>query len=346
MFKRIKNLRVFLNDSDKKNMFKIIKEVIQFTFVKKAIPTDYFRKYLYRNDVFNIKNYLSYKEYNGILLSNKIVFHEVSALLENKLCFHLICEKHGINTPQLISYNFKNMFYYNNRPIILQNLNQLSTFFENVFTTEKINILFLKPVDGIGGKGCFLLYKDNLKKQLLEREQQLLNTSFLHEEYIVQHANINTIHANSINTLRIVTSIDNKHEIQVVSVLMRFGVGKSITDNTHTGGFYISVDITTGKLTGIGRQDIVMGGNVFIEHPDSKQVLEGFKVPFFKEACDLVLEANPYFPSKIIGWDVAIATTGPVIIEANHNPSLHMSDVAYGGYCKHPIIKEILKDIS
>lgn len=346
MLKRIKNLGVFLNDSDKKNAFKIIKEIIQFTYIKKAIPTDYFRKYLYRNDVLNIKNYLSYKEYNSILLSNKIVLPEVSALLQNKLCFHLVCEKYGIKTPKLISYNFKNSFYYNSKPITLQNLEHLMAFFENVFTTEKVNALFLKPIDGIGGKGCFLLHKENLKNQLLDSEQRLLNNSFLHEEYVLQHPDVNTIHDKSINTLRIVTSIDKKHVSQVVSVLMRFGVGKSITDNLSTGGFYISVDLATGQLAGIGRQDVVMGGNVFTAHPDSKQVLEGFKVPFFKQACDLVLEANRYFPNRIIGWDVAITATGPVIIEANHNPSLDVSDIAYGGYCKHPSIKEILKDIS
>ncbi|WP_372756415.1 sugar-transfer associated ATP-grasp domain-containing protein [Mariniflexile sp.] len=346
MLQRIKYLNVFIKDPDKKRPLTIFKEIIQYSWVKRVIPTDYFRKYLYRTDIKNITNYLSYKQYYSILLSKKLVFPEVSALLHNKLSFHLLCEKHQINTPKLYCYNIKSQFYYNNSFVSVENTNELVKFFLKIYQDNNIESLFLKPIDGIGGQGCFLLHKDNLKEQLIEKQQLLLNQSYLHEAYIIQHPEINHIHSNCVNTLRIVTYIDYNNKVHVVSVFMRFGIGKSITDNTHTGGFYIGVDTMTGKLSGVGRQDVNMGGKVFTKHPASNEVLEGFKVPFFKEACLLVQEANLIFPNRIVGWDVAITKTGPVIIEANHNPSLHVSDVAYGGYCNHPIIKEILQEIN
>ncbi len=46
----------------------------------------------------------------------------------------------------------------------------------------------------------------------------------------------------------------------------------------------------------------------------------------------------------MIGWDVAISENGPLIIEGNDNNSLFMSDIAYGGYLKHPLFKEILEE--
>ncbi|MFD1162246.1 MULTISPECIES: sugar-transfer associated ATP-grasp domain-containing protein [Hwangdonia] len=346
MLSRIKNLNVFLNDSDKKSFLKIIKEVIHFSWIKKALPTDYFRKYLYRRDVTDYTSYLSFKEYNSILSSKQLVFPEISALLNNKLSFSLLCKTNHIKTPKLFSYHIKNRFYFNDKIFVIHTENDLLSFFENVFETQNIDALFLKPLQGIGGQGCILLNKNNLKNKIQHAKKSLLKASYLHQECIEQHTEINKIHAKSINTLRCVTYIDKENKIHIVSIFMRFGVGNSVTDNVTSGGFYIAVNTETGVLQGQGRQSVVMGGNVFNNHPNSNFKLDGFKIPYFTEACDLVKYAALYFPSRIIGWDVAITHTGPIIIEGNHNPDLQTSDTAYGGYCKSPIIKEILKEIN
>ncbi len=131
----------------------------------------------------------------------------------------------------------------------------------------------------------------------------------------------------------------------ILSVLMRFGIENSIVDNTSAGGFFISVDMNSEMLQDLGRQDFTKGARVFIKHPDTNILLENFKVPFFFDACDLAKKATKYLPNKIVGWDIAISPTGPIIIEGNHSPSLHMSDVAYGGYCNNPLIKEILNNL-
>ena len=48
---RIKHINVFFKDPDKKGILRIIKEAIHFALLKKTVPTDYFRKFLYRKDV-------------------------------------------------------------------------------------------------------------------------------------------------------------------------------------------------------------------------------------------------------------------------------------------------------
>jgi D-alanine-D-alanine ligase-like ATP-grasp enzyme len=127
---------------------------------------------------------------------------------------------------------------------------------------------------------------------------------------------------------------------------MRFGQGLSWTDNTSGGGFSVAVNGETGALEGPGRQEITKGAGVFYEHPDTHFKFDGFSIPYFKEACDLVKNCAQHFPSRLIGWDIAITEEGPVVIEGNHNPGLHVSDMAYGGYMKHPLIKEILDEIN
>ena len=205
--------------------------------------------------------------------------------------------------------------------------------------------IFLKPIESSGGSGCFTLHKESVKSQLDLYGDALLNNSFIHQEIIQQHEDINKIHKKTINTLRIDTYIDKDKKTHVLSVLMRFGIGNSIIDNSCSGGFSISVNLLTGKLQGIGRQVLPKGGNVYLKHPDSKVVLENFKVPFFDEACKLAISASNRLPTRLVGWDIAITQNGPVIVEGNEGPALHLTDVAYGGYCKHPIIQEILSEI-
>ena len=47
---------------------------------------------------------------------------------------------------------------------------------------------------------------------------------------------------------------------------------------------------------------------------------------------------------RIIGWDVAISITGPIIVEGNSDYAIRVNDQAYGGYLAHPVLKEILDE--
>ena len=62
-------------------------------------------------------------------------------------------------------------------------------------------------------------------------------------------------------------------------------------------------------------------GDVFHKHPTTKEKIVGFKVPMFKEAIELVKEAAMIIPEiGYVGWDIAISTNGPVIVEGNSYP--------------------------
>lgn len=346
MINRLKNFKVFFRDKNKKNYFKIVKELIHFAYVKKELPIDYFRKYLYRKNINDYTNYLSLKEYYSIIDSKKILVPEIASLLDNKLSFAFFTEKTKIPTPKLISYNIKNITFYNASPFPVSNKSDLINFFSLVYNNAKTEDLFLKPIDGIGGYGCILLNKNKLEEQIMKNGDQILSGNYIHQEKISQHDAINTIHANSVNTLRVNTYLDKKGECYILSALMRFGSGNSITDNVSSGGFYVAVNIEEEILEGVGKQGITSGGDIYEYHPNSNIKLNGYKLPYIKEAINTAKLAALKTPTRIIGWDIAITNEGPVIIEGNTNPSLHMADITYGGYCKHPIIKEILKDVN
>ncbi|GAA3607009.1 sugar-transfer associated ATP-grasp domain-containing protein [Flavivirga amylovorans] len=345
MASKLKLLGVFFKDKNKKGWLRIFKELLHFAWIKKEIPIDYIRKFLYRKEITDYKNYLSLKEYVSIIESPKMLIPEIASITDNKLSFSLYCRENKLPSPKLISYNLRNTFFSNDTIVLINTKSELHSFFKNVLFKSHKKKLFLKPLDSSGGKGCILLEEVNLKNQIEEFSEALLKNSYVHQEIVIQHPVISKIYSSSVNTLRIDTYIDQQQNIYVLSALMRFGIGGSFIDNASSGGLYVSVNIDTGELKGKGWQDIAKGGHEFAEHPDSKTILNGYAIPFVTESCDLVKIACKSLPNRIVGWDVAITVDGPIIIECNYGPSLHMTDVAYGGYCKHEKIQEILKEI-
>ena len=55
----------------------------------------------------------------------------------------------------------------------------------------------------------------------------------------------------------------------------------------------------------------------------------------------MALVAAHHLPYPLVGWDVAIAPEGPVLIEGNHNPDYHDDDRASGGYLAPRVISAL-----
>ena len=187
MLNRISHLKVFFNDPDKKGIFKIIKEMIIYGWIKKELPTDYFRKFLYRKDIIDFKNYLSLNQFYCIIKSKKMVFPEISSILNNKLSFSFFFEQYSFPIPKLISYNLKNYYHFNDTVSMITNKSELAIYFINIFEEAKEEKLFLKLLDALSGKGAILLNKKTLNEQLENHGDILLNNSYIHQKVLEQH---------------------------------------------------------------------------------------------------------------------------------------------------------------
>lgn len=207
--------------------------------------------------------------------------------------------------------------------------------------TKKHSSFIAKPIDGDGGRGVVKYsisdYKsiNELFAVLLLRKQNLL------EECIIQNSKINKIYSKSVNSLRLFTFYDG-NAVYVVNSVFKLGNG-GITDNFSGGSMYTFLN-DSGKVIvpAIDKDD-----NIYVKHPISHEKIEGFLVPFYMEACNMVKETSLIIPDvKYIGWDVAITDIGPVIIEGNCYPGVFQvkpSLKKHGGlipkYEKHMIIK-------
>ncbi len=341
--KQQNRLLIFLKDPNKKSLFKMFKESMYLWISKKEIPFYYF-KYLYRKNVINYKDYVSTKEAHNIQF--KDVFHkpEHLSIISNKLNFSIFCEENKLPVPKLISHNLDSNFIFEGNIFKIDSQSELFNFFKQVFDKTNHQNIFIKPLSLYGGTGCYRINKNNLKNDISKCSDFVINNSCIHEAVVNQHPEINKIHANCINTIRMETFIDKQGNTHLLSAFMRFGVGTSFVDNAHAGGFYVGINLENGTLKEIGHQYMEYGGAELSEHPDNNFVFGGFKIPHFKEAVTLTLKAVDYLPDRYIGWDIAISTDGPVIIEANEYPSIFMADIAYGGYLKHPLYRGIVAE--
>ncbi len=336
-------LLTFIKDKRKKSFLKMFRESMYLWKSKKEIPFYYF-KYLYRKNVINYKDYVSTKEAYNIKYGN--VFHKTEHLtiISNKLMFSIFCKKNNLPVPKLISYNLASNFVFEGVIFPVKTTQDLFDFFKLVFDKSNEATIFVKPLSLYGGIGCYKLNKNNLKDDIDKCSEFVIGNGCVHEEFVKQHSEINKIHAKCINTIRIETFIDKNDQVHILSAFMRFGVGKSFVDNAHAGGFYVGINLENGTLKKVGHQYMEYGGDELSQHPDNNFIFDGFKIPFFKEACELTLKAVDFIPDRYIGWDIAISEKGPVIIEANEYPSIFMADIAYGGYLNHPLYKDIIAE--
>ncbi len=336
-------LKVFLNYPDKKSFFTIIKEVIILIFKKKEIPYYYF-KYLYRKDAIDFLDHLSLKEQRKLQSHKTLHNPDLVSLVNNKLFFSSLLGTR-LKIPQFIGYNFKSNFFYKDQIIKFENLHNLIKLFDKIFKEEKIDSVFIRPPSDYGGKGCFKISSDNFETELGEIHNTLINGNFVFTEVLKQHELINQIHSKSINTIRMVTLITSQGSTEIISAFMRFGVGNSIVDNASSGGFFVGINIDTGTLKREGHYLPEYGGKQIFEHPNSGFRFDGFKIPFFKEASEMVFNAVEIIPDRLIGWDVAITPDGPIIIESNAEPHLQMSNIVSDGLLKNKYVRDVLQEL-
>lgn len=336
-----KHLAILFKDKQpKKNIIKVIFEVLACFFLYKEFPFFYFHKMLYRRDIKNFRDYLSTKEFKTLNRSKILHNPTISVMYRNKLLFDRILTDAGIKIPILIAYKIDKYIYIkkSNESFYCDDNNSLKKVLSEICRHSQE--IFVKSVDAQGGAGCFVINKSNIDTIM----PQLLSIKVaLFQERLQQHQEISNIYPNSINTVRIDTYIDDQGDVIFLNALIRFGANNSINDNATSGGFFVPVNLETGVIGKKGMQFQTHGGNVFYKHPDTQGEFCGVKIPFFNEAKDQILKTLKLMPERIVGWDIAITKMGPVIVEGNENPSLFMSDLASGGYKKNIIMKEILK---
>ncbi|MBI1184868.1 hexapeptide transferase, partial [bacterium] len=138
------------------------------------------------------------------------------------------------------------------------------------------------------------------------------------EEYIQQHDDLANLSDTGLNTIRIITQLNENDEVEYIGPTLRITVNSGV-DNMAMGNIAAPIDPKTGEVYSVGvYQDITKGQEEV--HPITKNVIKGFKVPFWNDVLELTKQAALYNKkNRSIGWDVAITNSGPSLLEGNHN---------------------------
>ena len=234
--------------------------------------------------------------------------YDMCAVLKDKWIFSQICKAYNLSTPH--TFGLLNM-----GNVMSQELKDLNSFLKRDF-----NVMF-KPVDGACGIGIVhvrsidgkLIVKG--KEISVEQLKEMLgNGRYLIQQFVSnQHEGMIKLYPDACNTLRITVARDG-NETRVLGRMCMLGAHGTDCSNWHFGG--VSVNIKEdGTLDKYGFCKI---DKKVTAHPDTGVTFEGYKIPFFDEAVALAKRATECFYGFCsIGWDIAITTDGPIIIEGN-----------------------------
>lgn len=186
---------------------------------------------------------------------------------------------------------------------------------------------FIKEIDGECASFIKKIRDFNHFSQI---KSSISKGNYVLQKGLTQNFVMAQLYPEAINTLRIVT-INNNDHIQVLSVLLRIGTKETgNVDNWASGGIAIGVE-KNGFLKKEGYYKPPFGTKTSI-HPDTNVVFEKFQIPNFQEALDLACNAhNLFYGIHSIGWDIALTTDGPMIIEGNDNWAISLMQACNRG---------------
>lgn len=278
---------------------------------------------------FCLSDYLNYKLYNKKKKERK---QYVSTRTENK--FYETVSPSAYKQRYTVKPNFLEDFKeYTKRDFIVPKEGEYDKFLKFL---DEHDVFMSKPYDGLGGADVKREYAKDITDKKEYFENAIKNRIFL-EELVIQHPEMNKLCEKSVNTMRIMTFNDHGKS-RIIWMGLRVGNGINAIDNFHAKGMAVNIDVSTGKLVG---NAIDKDLNEYTEHPVTHVKFDGFQIPCFKEAKEMVLKASLESDKiLVVGWDVAISDKGPVIIEGNRRPGFDIVQVLSGG--KMDIVNDVL----
>ena len=182
---------------------------------------------------------------------------------------------------------------------------------------SRLTRVIVKPYNKLHGEGIFITSAEDIDDMPAFAAGAIENEYML-EQVIVQHPDLCKINPHSVNSIRIITMLDKEKHLRIMNAVLRCASDESVIDNYTAGGIVTGIDAKTGVLLANSKSKT---SDLLIRHPLTNTIIPGIQIPFWDEVLDTVTQAAMVLPEiRMIGWDVAVTPTGPVIIEANHMP--------------------------
>lgn len=225
-------------------------------------------------------------------------------IVVDKIKFYRLADQHSLPIPVTYFYTQAGkIFSWDGKLITKTKLEQLEG-----------RLIFSKIIDGSAAMGA--------KKHLFNLSELEISENRLYQDALETHKDILELSpTKALNCVKISTYLKNNGEVKIQLSFIKLGGENSIVDNIggkSGGGIAIPINTADGTLKDIGYMEV---GKILRVNkiPSTGLSFSGFKVPYYKDAENLVIKAhkNVFYELKHIGWDVGITNSGPVLIEAN-----------------------------
>ncbi len=143
------------------------------------------------------------------------------------------------------------------------------------------------------------------------RTSLIAKREYLVEPYLTQHDALDKLYPESLNTLRVITFVDDEGDVHILNVALKLGAG-GVRDNFSRGGLF-SVPDQNGVIV---RPFVNKKGSIYELHPSTQEDLMGFQVPLFDEALDFCEKAALELSDvRYVGWDLAIQNDQVLLLD-------------------------------
>ncbi len=323
-------------------------EVFYLTVKYKELPKHYFSRYLFKKNSPSPTNFLP----NKFLYTLKKKFNRERDrdVLENKLFFDLFFQQYKIPLPRNVMFCNKTIFTINGASKKVTSFGEFMTLLREAFLKIEGDSLIIKKTSwSYGGDHIYKVVRQDLDLEpdnLKPLYSEVIQSGYLFQETVKQHPELQRLNSSCLNTIRFDTFIDANGNVEIISAYLRTNIKGHHADNERSGGCEISIDLATGRLKKFGTLTLKFNGLKRLTiHPVSAVVFEDFLIPYFSAAMELTLRIAGYIPAlRLVGWDVAISESGPVVVEGNSDYDLAASDLAFGGYRKNEVFCKLLKE--
>jgi len=192
---------------------------------------------------------------------------------------------------------------------------------------KKYKTVIVKPDTGTWGIGIYKL--NYLEKEKIDKLMESFNSGkkYVIEEIVENIESIKLLNPTSLNTLRVVTMVDQSGQTHIIKSLLRIGATNSCVDNTSSGGLICSINAKFGIIDSVGKSS---AGPSYFYHPISQIQLLGLVIPNWEKLENYVDEITKVEQkARYVGWDIAITNDGFELIEGNLSPGelMQISDM-------------------
>lgn len=212
------------------------------------------------------------------------------------------------------------------------------------FLDDVGDVVFIKDVNGLCGIGIEKINTAEINSEaLFNRLKSNSKAQFILEAPITQTGPIADLHPWSVNTIRITTVYDSRHDkVNIIGAVLRIGTGKDHRDNLHAGGVAAHIDIDSGMIC-VPAFDKT--NHTYLYHPDTGKQLIGLRIPDWEACKRFISDVARQSPDvRYVGWDVVIKGDGSfLLIEGNDNGDHDVQQLNYHGLW--PIYKRILLEM-